>query len=492
MSKKILNGATWANLFLRAELLRYGTQARYLYLPAFAEALSSSASAGCPQSYLGFAPQRHPPKHILRIHPQVSSRSSAKADKKRRVVITGVGVVSPNGIGKDNFWKSNINGVSGVDYITSFDTKDMSTKIAGIVKNFDAAKFVGEQVLRKLDRFAQFGLTAAIMAKDDASLKLSRMNPDIIGVCIGSGLGGIIFHEEEIIRTLKMGAKKTSPLAVVKIMPNSVSSQISLYLKTKGPNLAITTACSSGLQAIGEAFELIKNNKADLMITGGAEAPLTAVTFSAYNAMRIMTRRNDLPEEASCPFDKRRDGFVMGEGSGLIILEALESALKRNAKIYAEVLGFASNSSAFHIVMPQPDGKDAQKVMALALIDANLAPEKIDYINAHGTSTILNDRAETLAIKNLFRKHAYKLAISSTKSMIGHTIGAAGALGVIISSLAIKNNLIPPTINYRIPDPACDLNYVPNQALKRKTNFCLINAFGFGGSNASMVIGEFN
>jgi 3-oxoacyl-[acyl-carrier-protein] synthase II len=411
--------------------------------------------------------------------------------KNRRVVITGIGVIAPNGIGKNNFWQANINGISGIDYIRTFDTKDMATKIAAEVKDFKPHRYIDESFLRKLDRFAQFGVACALMAKDDASLDLSKIDLEKVGVCIGSGLGGILFHEEQIIQTLRYGIKKINPLAVVKIMPNSVSAQISLYLKTKGPNLSISTACSSGLQAIGEAAELIRNNKTEIMITGGTEAPLTPMTFSAYNSMRVLSQRNEPPEEASCPFDRRRDGFVMGEAAGLVILESWDSASKRNANIYAEILGYAANSSAYHIVSPQPDGKDIQKVMALALKDAKLKPKDIDYINAHGTSTQENDRVETLAIKNLFGRYAYKLPISSTKSMIGHTIGAAGALGVIIGALAIKNNLIPPTINYEEPDPECDLNYVPNKAIKQKVNTTLVNSFGFGGSNASIILRNF-
>jgi 3-oxoacyl-[acyl-carrier-protein] synthase II len=403
-----------------------------------------------------------------------------------------MGVIAPNGIGKDSFWQANINGISGVDYIKTFNVEELATKIAAQVKDFNASRYIDESLLRKLDRFAQFGVVASLMAKDDAGLDLTDIVPQRIGVCAGSGLGGILFHEEEIARLLKTSLKKTNPLSVIKIMPNAISAQISLQLKTKGPNLTISTACSSGLQAIGEAFDLIKNDKADIMITGGAEAPLTPFTFSAYNSMRVMTQRNDPPQQASCPFDKNRDGFVLAEGAGFIILESLETALKRKTNIYAQVLGFANNSSAYHIVMPQPDGKDIEKAMALALEDAGLKPQQLDYINAHGTSTPSNDRAETLAIKNLFGKHAYKLAISSTKSMIGHTIGAAGALGTIIGALAIKNNLVPPTINYKNPDPDCDLNYVPNKAIRREVNFSLINAFGFGGSNATLVLGSYS
>ncbi|MBL7130244.1 MAG: beta-ketoacyl-ACP synthase II [Candidatus Omnitrophica bacterium] len=417
-------------------------------------------------------------------------KSSVK--KNNRVVITGIGAVAPNGIGKDNFWQANVNGISGIDYTRTFDVDNFDTKIVGAVKNFNASRYIDETSVRKLDRFAQFGVAASKMALKDGSLKLSNLDPKRIGVCVGSGLGGILFHEEQIVDLLKRKLKKPNPLAVVKIMPNSVSAHISIKLKIKGPNLSISTACSSGLQAIGSAFDLIRDARADIMIAGGTEAPLTFFTFNAFNSMRVMTQRNNPPDKASCPFDKNRDGFVLSEGAGFIILESLKMAQKRNANIYAEVLGFGNNSSAYHIVMPQPDGKDIEKTMHLALEDADIKPKDVDYINAHGTSTLSNDRAETLAIKNLFGRHAYKLAISSTKSMIGHNIGAAGALGTIIGALTIKNNLIPPTINYKNFDPDCDLNYVPNKACDKKINVALINAFGFGGSNASLVLGDAN
>ncbi|MFC1594087.1 beta-ketoacyl-ACP synthase II [Candidatus Omnitrophota bacterium] len=412
-------------------------------------------------------------------------------NKSRRVVITGIGVIAPNGIGKDTFWQANVSGVSGISPITTFETSELATKIAGSIPDFDPAAYIEESNLRKFDRFAQFGVAATQMALEDAQFTISDSHSERIGVCVGSGLGGMLFHEEQILKALNTSLKKTSPLAIVKIMPNAVTAQISINFKIKGPSLTISTGCSSGLQALGEAYHLIQNNTVDHMVTGGVEAPLTPITFSAFNSMKVMSQRNDAPQEASRPFDKDRDGFVLAEGAGIVILESLEAAQARKAPIYAEVIGFANNSSAYHIVMPQPDGKDIEQVMRMALDDAEVKPTQIDYINAHGTSTPSNDRAETLGIKGLFGKYANKLLVSATKSMVGHTIGAAGALGTIISALTIQNGIIAPTINQTTPDPECDLNFVANNALSKEVQVSLVNAFGFGGSNASLVLRKY-
>lgn len=409
----------------------------------------------------------------------------------RRVVITGIGIVSPIGIGKNEFWRSSVEGVSGVSCIKKIDTSQLETKIAGEVKNFNPSLYIDKSKLRILDRFAHLGVSSAKMALDDSELDLAKINPEKIGVCVGSGLGGVLFHEEQMIAMNESGLRKANPLGVVKVMPNAVNSHISVELGLKGPNLTISTACSSGAHSIGEAFNLIRYGKADIMIAGGAEAPLTPFTFSAYNSLRVMSRRNDEPEKASRPFDKERDGFVLAEGAGFVILEEMSHALGRDANIYSEVIGYGMNSSAYHIVIPNPEGKDMSTVMKLAIEDAGIEKKDINYINAHGTGTRANDPAETKAIKDAFGGYAYKIPISSTKSMTGHTIGAAGAIGVIASALAIKNEVISPTINYENPDPDCDLDYVPNVARESKVVAALINSFGFGGSNASLVIKKF-
>jgi 3-oxoacyl-[acyl-carrier-protein] synthase II len=409
----------------------------------------------------------------------------------RKVVITGIGIVSPIGSGKDEFWKSCIEGVSGVGNIKKIDTSQLETKIAGEVKNFNPSLYIEKSKLRILDRFARLGVSSAKMALDDSELDIARVNPEKIGVCVGSGLGGVLFHEEQMMSMNESGLRKANPLGVVKVMPNAVNSHISVELGLKGPNLTISTACSSGAHSIGEAFNMIRYNKADVMIAGGAEAPLTPFTFSAYNSLRVMSRRNDEPERASRPFDKERDGFVLSEGSGFVILEEMSHALARGADIYSEVIGYGMNSSAYHIVIPNPEGKDMSAVMRLAIEDAGIEEKDISYINAHGTGTRANDVAETKAIKDCFGKYAFKIPISSTKSMTGHTIGAAGAIGVVATALAIKNEVIPPTINYENPDPDCDLNYVPNVARKSRVVAALINSFGFGGSNASLLIKKF-
>jgi 3-oxoacyl-[acyl-carrier-protein] synthase II len=415
----------------------------------------------------------------------------ARRTKMRRVAVTGIGIISPNGIGKNEFWQSNIEGVSGVSRIEKIDISQLETKIAGEVKNFKPSLYIEKSKIRMLDRFAQLGVSSAKMALDDSGLDIGKSNPEKVGVCVGSGLGGVLFHEEQMIAMNEFGLRKANPMGVVKVMPNAINSHISVELRLKGPNLTISTACSSGAHSIGEAFNMVRYGKADVMIAGGAEAPLTPFTFSAYNSLRVMSRKNDCPEKASRPFDKDRDGFVLAEGAGFVILEEVALALDRGADLYSEIIGYGMNSSAYHIVIPDPEGKDMSAVMRLAIEDAGIKKTDIDYINAHGTATRANDLAETKAIKDAFGDYAYKIPISSTKSMIGHTIGAAGSIGVIASALAIKEGIIPPTINYENPDPDCDLDYVPNVARESKINTALINSFGFGGSNASLVIKKF-
>lgn len=411
--------------------------------------------------------------------------------KERRVVITALGVVSSIGLGKDEFWKANLQGKSGVDLVSDFDTSLLNSKVISQVKNFNPEEHLSKDVVKKVDRFAHLGLASSKMALEDSKLDLNKEDRNRIGVIFGSGLGGILFHEEQMVRAYDKGAHRLSPFCVPRITPNAVSSQIAIYFNLLGTNMVISNACASGTNAIGEAYRKIKKREADLILTGGAEAPLTGFTFAAYDAMKALSKRNDPPQEASRPFDKDRDGFVLAEGAATLILEDLKHALKRGAHIYSEITGYVSNSGAYHMVIPQPEGLDVARAMADVLKDARLKPKHIDYINAHGTSTTLNDRVETKAIKDVFRDYAHKIPVSSTKSMIGHSIGAAGAIEAVVCSLAIENQIIPPTINYKTPDPECDLDYVPNQARGAKVNTVLSNSFGFGSNNACLVFKKF-
>jgi len=410
---------------------------------------------------------------------------------KRRVVITGLGVVASNGIGKEEFWQANIEGKSGVSLLTTFDTSTLNSKIAGQIKNFEPLKYIPEKVAKRVDRFVHLGLSSARIALEDSKINLEKEDKNRIGVIVGSGLGGVLFHEEQILAGYKKGIHRLNPLSVPRISPNAVSSHIAIQYDLLGPNLVISTACASGTNAIGEAFRKIQNEDADIIFSGGVDAPLTEFTFGAYDALKVLSKGNDSPQEASRPFDKERDGFVLGEGAAILILEELNHAIKRNAYIYAEIIGYASNSGAYHIVMPKPDGKDAALAMSQALKDANAKPQDIDYINAHGTSTQPNDKIETIAIKKVFGEYAYKIPISSTKSMLGHTIGAAGAIEAIVVALSIENNLIPPTINYKHRDPSCDLDYVPNEARKTQIDVALSNSFGFGSCNTCIVMKKY-
>lgn len=408
---------------------------------------------------------------------------------KRRVVITGLGVIAPNGIGKDEFWEANINGKSGVARIETFDTTGYNSKIAGQVLNFDPNKYIPEATVRRTDRYAQLGMAAAKMAIEDSDLNIEGEDKYLIGVCIGTGLGGILFHEEQMERVGMGGPGKAHPLAVAKISPNAVTGQIAIHLGLKGVNLAISTACASSTNAIGQAFDIIRLKRADIMVTGGAEAPITQTTVAAYDAMKVLSsKRNNTPADASRPFDNDRDGFVIGEGAGILILEEFEHAKKRGAHIYAEIIGYGAISGAYHMVMPDPSGDDAAKVMRLTMEDANIKPENVNYINAHGTSTKVNDKVETQAIKTVFGNYAYKIPISSTKSMTGHLIGAAGAVEAIICAMVIENSIVPPTINYQYKDPECDLDYIPNVARKKEAHIAISNSFGFGSNNACIAL----
>jgi 3-oxoacyl-[acyl-carrier-protein] synthase II len=411
--------------------------------------------------------------------------------RRRRVVITGLGVVAPNGIGKVEFWEANVKGRSGVDFIKSFDTRDFQTKIGAEINGFDPLEYMSKLTIHKTDRFSQFAIACSKMAYEDSKLDLHQEDSHRMGVIIGSGLGGMFFYEKQILTMYEHGPKKVHPGSIPRIMANAPASQVAIELNLKGPNLTINTACASGSHAIGQAYELILHNKADIIFTGGTEAPFTPYTYAGFDALRVMSKGNDSPKEASRPFDKERDGFVMGEGAGILILEELAHALNRGAGVYAEIIGYSANSGAFHMVIPVKEGRDAAKAMAEALKEAKISAKDVDYINAHGTSTVANDKAETQAIKEVFGDYAYEIPISSTKSMIGHSIGASGAFGAIVCALTIESNLVPPTINYKCPDPECDLDYVPNEARRKKVDVALSNSFGFGSNNATLVFRRF-
>jgi len=411
--------------------------------------------------------------------------------KKRRVVITGLGVVACNGIGCDQFWQANAQGRSGIGKITFFDAEALDSRIAGEIRDFDPSQFMPAEVAKKVDRFVHFGLACSEMAIKDSRLDLGAQDKNRIGVVIGSGLGGMMFHEEQMVAILEKGVNRINPSSVPRISPNAVSSHIAIRYGFLGPNMVISTACASASHAIGEAFRKVQWGDMDLCVTGGVEAPVTRLNFGAYCALRVVSKNNEFPQEASRPFDLKRDGFVLSEGGGGLVLEELNHALERNAPIYAEVSGYASNSGARHMVMPDVTGEDAARVMTDALKDAGIEPAKVDYINAHATSTVQNDRAETKAIKSVFGPRAYKVPVSSTKSMIGHSLGAAGGIEAVVCALAIKNKFIPPTINLKHKDPECDLDYVPLEGRKAVLNTVISNSFGFGNCNACLVFSDF-
>lgn len=411
--------------------------------------------------------------------------------ENRRVVITALGVVSSIGLGKDEFWRSNLEGRSGVSLVDNFDASVYGSRVCGAVKNFKAEDYITLDVVRKSDRFAQLGLAAAKMALEDGKFNLENLDRNRFGVIFGSGLGGILYHEEQILKGYDKGRHRLSPLCVPRITPNAVGYHIAIYFGLLGPNFVISNACASGTNAVGEAFKKIQDGYADLILTGGAEAPITEFTFGAYDALKVFSKRNNDPQAASRPFERDRDGFVLAEGSAALVLEELTHAQKRGAHIYAEVIGYSANSGGYHMVIPDPSGKDISRAMNEALNDAQLKPQDISYINAHGTSTTLNDKVETKGIKEVFGDYAYKIPVSSTKSMIGHSIGAAGAIEAVVCSLAIEYQVVPPTINYENQDPECDLDYVPKVARQAKVGAVLSNSFGFGSNNACLVLKKF-
>ncbi|MBO8143106.1 MAG: beta-ketoacyl-ACP synthase II [Thermodesulfobacterium sp.] len=405
---------------------------------------------------------------------------------KRRVVVTGLGAVTPLGIGVEDTWKNIKEGKSGVVKITKFDASNLPSQIAGEVKNFKPEEFMPAKLTSRIDTFIQYAIAATRMALEDAGLPLSDLG-DEVGVIIGVGMGGVGLIEHYTRVLDERGYRRVTPFFIPMIIPNMAAGQVAILFGAKGPNTAVCTACAAGNHAIGEAFRLIREGKVKAMICGGTESIITPLCVAGFSVMKALSTRNDEPEKASRPFDAERDGFVIAEGCGILILEDLENAQKRGAKIYAELIGYGLNADAYHMTAPPPDGEGAARCMEIALKDAGISAKEVDYINAHGTSTPLNDAAETKAIKKVFKDHAYKLMVSSTKSMTGHLLGGAGGLEAIITVLSLYEGIVPPTINLENPDPECDLDYVPNQARKADIKVALSNAFGFGGTNACLV-----
>ncbi len=410
---------------------------------------------------------------------------------RRRVVVTGMGMVSPLAIGVEETWQALIQGKSGVARITKFDPTGFDTQIAAEVKDFAPENFMDKKDIRRMDIFIQYAVAAATLALEDALLKITPANADRVGVVVGAGLGGLTTLEAFHKVLLEKGPGRISPFFIPMLIVNEAPGQISMRFGAKGPNTSVVTACATGNHNIGDAWRIIQRGDADAVIAGGVEATITPLAVAGFNAMKALSTRNDEPEKASRPFDKDRDGFVMGEGSGIIILEELQQALDRGAKIYAEIIGYGLTGDAYHITAPAPEGEGAARCMAMALKSGGIEPEEVDYINAHGTSTDYNDLYETMAIKTVFKEHAKKLAVSSTKSMIGHLLGGAGGVEAIFTILTICRGIIPPTINYQTPDPGCDLDYVPNVARKASVRVALSNSFGFGGTNAVLAFKKF-
>jgi 3-oxoacyl-[acyl-carrier-protein] synthase II len=405
----------------------------------------------------------------------------------RRVVITGVGLVTPLGTGVDKNWQALMDGRSGIGPVTRFDVSDFPTRIAGEVKDFHPEEFIEKKEIKKMDLFIQYAVAAAKMAMDEACLPITADNEDMVGVIVGVGIAGLSSIEEYHKLFLESRLKRVSPFFIPKLIANLAPGQISIRYGAKGINYTPTSACSSGAHAIGEAFRLIRLGEQDAMIAGGAEAALTSMGLGGFIAMKAVSSRNDPPEKASRPFDRNRDGFVMAEGAGILVLEELEQARSRGAKIYAEVVGYGANSDAYHITAPSPEGEGAMRCIRLALRSGGIDPLEVDYINAHGTSTPYNDVTETQAIKRVFGEHAARMAVSSTKSMTGHLLGAAGGVEAVYSALALHHQCLPPTINYEEPDPECDLDYVPNAPRWAPIRVALSNSFGFGGTNVCLA-----
>ncbi|HSB03947.1 MAG TPA: beta-ketoacyl-ACP synthase II [Thermodesulfobacteriota bacterium] len=411
---------------------------------------------------------------------------------RRRVVITGMGLVIPTGIGVKTAWKNVCEGKSGIGPLTRFDTNGFETKIAGEVKDFNPERYIEKKEIKKMDLFIQYAMGAAQEALEDSRLRITSENADRIGVIVGTGLGGLPTLEKYHQILLEKGPSRVSPFFIPMLIANLASGQIAIRFGAKGPNTCVVTACATGAHCIGDAFRAIQYGDADAIIAGGTEANITPLTISGFNAMKALSTRNNEPDKACRPFEKNRDGFVVAEGAGIVILEELEIALKRGARIYGEVIGYGYTGDAYHITAPSPDGDGAARCMRMAIKDAGLQPEEVDFINAHGTSTPLNDKTETMAINAVFREHAKKIPVSATKSMTGHLLGAAGSTEAIFTLLAIDEGILPPTINYDEPDPDCDLDYVPNRARRQSVKIGMSNAFGFGGTNATLIFRTFS
>ncbi len=405
---------------------------------------------------------------------------------KRRVVVTGLGVISPLGNSINEFWKNICNGESGIDYVTLFDTTDFPTKIAGEVKNFNPEDFVSKKDVKKMDRFCHFAIAASEEAIKNSDLEIA-IEADRVGVCIGCGIGGFGVIEKQHSILMEKGPSRVSAFTIPMIIPDIAAGYVAITFGAKGPNLCPVTACASGANAIGDSFKIIQRGDADVMICGGTESAITPLSFAGFCSARAMSRNNQEPQKASRPFDLHRDGFVMGEGAGILILEELNHAKKRNAKILGEVLGYGMTGDAYHITSPDPDGTGIERAMLLSIKDAELEAKQIGYINAHGTSTSANDKIESMAIKKIFGS---EILVSSTKSMTGHLLGAAGGIEAAICFLALENNILPPTINYETFDPDCTLDYIPNASREKRLDYVLSNSLGFGGHNVSLVFGK--
>lgn len=410
--------------------------------------------------------------------------------EKRRVVITGIGAVSPLGNDAHTSWENALAGKNGIGPLTRVNADDFPAKVAAELKDFDPTKFIDKKDVRKMDRFTHYAIASALMAVEDAKLTIDDSNAERIGVWIGSGIGGMETFENQFETFLNRGYRRVSPFFVPMMIPDMATGQVSIFLGAKGFNSCTVTACATGTNSIGDAFKVIQRGDADVMISGGTEAPITRMSIAGFCANTALTRNPD-PETASRPFDKERDGFVIGEGAGIVVLEELEHALNRGAKIYAEVVGYGATGDAYHITAPAPEGEGGARAMKMAIDDAGITPDQIGYINAHGTSTDYNDKFETAAIKKVFGDYAYKLAVSSTKSMTGHLLGAAGAVEAIFTAMALKEGILPPTMNLQNPDPDCDLDYVPNEARKANVEYAMSNSLGFGGHNATLVLKKY-
>lgn len=406
----------------------------------------------------------------------------------KKVVITGLGIVSPIGIGKEDYWKALMEGKSAAAPITRFDAANFAVRFGCEVKNFNPENYIDKKKIRRMDRFVQFAIAAAKLAAEDAKIDFAKENPERCGVIVGSGIGGMQAIEDQARVLFEKGPGRISPFLIPMLISNMAPGEIAMLFGVRGPNYSISSACATSTHTIGDAMRLMRYGDMDVAIAGGSEAAITPLSFGGFCSIKALSTRNDAPEKASRPFDAQRNGFVMGEGAGIVILETEEHAIARGAKIYCELAGYGATDDAYHITAPEPNAVASSKAMELAIKDAELKVEDIDYVNAHGTSTELNDKTETMAIKKVFGEHAKKLAVSSTKSMTGHLLGAAGAIEIIATALCMERGFIHPTINYEFPDPECDLDYVPNKARQKRINAAISNSLGFGGHNATLTI----